>query len=55
MVQYLNFFIRISRPIPHVKKSALINYWENIFAYWVESWQRDDDDPRCILLHTYTS
>ena len=37
MMQYLNFFIRISRPIPHVKKSALINDWKNIFAYWVES------------------
>ena len=31
-MQYLNFFIRISRAIPHVKKSALINDWKNFFC-----------------------
>ena len=49
MVQYLNFFIRISRPIPHVKKSALNNDWENIFAYWVESQQSDVWVNKCGL------
>ena len=39
MMQYLITFIRISRPIAHVKKSTLINDWENIFAYWLESKQ----------------
>ena len=34
MMQYLNFFIRISRPVPHVKKPELINDWENTFVYW---------------------
>ena len=38
-MQYLITFIRISRPIAHVKKSTLINDWENIFAYWLESKQ----------------
>ena len=27
-------FIRISGPIPEVKKSAMINDWENIIAHW---------------------
>ena len=34
MMQYLNFFIGISKPVLHVKKSELINDWENTFAYW---------------------
>ena len=37
MMLYFNFFNRILKSIPHVKKSALINGWENIFAYWKES------------------
>ena len=41
MMQYSNILIRISRPIAHVKKSALINDWENIFAYWLESKQSE--------------
>ena len=27
-------FIRLSGSIPEVKNSALVNYWENIIAYW---------------------
>ena len=49
MMQYLNFFIRISRPIPHVKKSALINDWENIFTYWVQSQQSEVWVNKCGL------
>ena len=33
MMQYLNFLIRIPRPVPHVKKPELVNYWENTFVY----------------------
>ena len=32
-------FVRISGPIPEIKKSALINDLENIIAYWEESEQ----------------
>ena len=49
MMQYLNFFIRISWSIPHVKKSALMNDWENIFAYWVESYQSEVWVNKCGL------
>ena len=36
-MQSLSTFIRISGPISEVKKSALINGWENVIAYWEES------------------
>ena len=38
-MQSSSTFIRISGPFPEVKKSVLINDWENIIAYWEESEQ----------------
>ena len=32
-MQFLSTFIRTSGPVPEVKKSALINNYENIIAY----------------------
>ena len=33
IMQSSSIFIKISGPIPEVKKSALINDWDNIVAY----------------------
>ena len=40
-MQSSSTFIRISVPIPGVKKSALINDYENIIAYSEESVQSE--------------
>ena len=40
-MQSSSTFIRISGLIPEVKKSALINYYENIIAYSEESEQKE--------------
>ena len=39
IMQSSSTFIAISGPIPEVKKSALINDWENVIAYWEGSEQ----------------
>ena len=36
-MQSSSTFIKISGPIPEVKKSALISDWDNIVAYWEEA------------------
>ena len=33
-MQSLSTFIRISELIPEAKRSASINDWENVIAYW---------------------
>ena len=39
IMQASSSFIRLPGPVPEVKKSALINGYENIIAYWKESKQ----------------
>ena len=39
IMQPSSSFIRLAEPVPKVKKSALINGYENIIAYWKESKQ----------------
>ena len=39
IMQPSSSFIRLAGPVPEVKKSALINGYENIIAYWEESKQ----------------
>ena len=38
-MQSLSIFIRISGSVKEVKKSELINDWENITVYW-EEWNQ---------------
>ena len=40
-MQSSSTFIRLSGLIPEVKKSALINDYENIIAYWEEFEQNE--------------
>ena len=39
IMQSSRTFIKISEPIPEVRKTALINDWLNTMAYWEESEQ----------------
>ena len=39
IMQSSRTFIKISGPIPEVRKTALINDWLNTMAYWEESEQ----------------
>ena len=39
IMQSSRTFIKISQPIPEVRKTALINDWLNTMAYWEESEQ----------------
>ena len=39
IMQSSTTFIKISEPIPEVRKTALINDWLNTMAYWEESEQ----------------
>ena len=40
-MQSSSTFIRISGPIPEVKKSTLIHDYENIIVYWEKSEQSE--------------
>ena len=43
-MQSLSTFIRMLGTIPEVKKTSLINYYENIIAYLEESQAKPDVD-----------
>ena len=52
-MQSSSTFIRISGLIPEVKKSALINYYENIIAYSEESEQTEMQANKCGLFQIH--
>ena len=52
-MQSSSTFIRISVPIPEVKKSALINDYENIIAYSEEAVQSEVWANKCGLFQIH--